>query len=148
MDLPLASLAGRLMTLLQQEEKSMYGKQLNLFRLFGFQVKIDFSWVFIAVLIAWSLSTGLFPFQYKGFSTRTYWIMGIIGSLGLFLSIIIHEFSHSLAARRYGMHMKGITLFIFGGMAEMMNTNGAHTRETFQREILVEKGVTFFSAAF
>jgi Zn-dependent protease/predicted transcriptional regulator len=97
----------------------MFGKQLNLFKLFGFQVKIDFSWVFIAVLIAWSLSTGLFPFQYKGFSTRTYWIMGIIGSLGLFLSIIIHEFSHSLAARRYGMHMKGITLFIFGGMAEM-----------------------------
>jgi Zn-dependent protease/predicted transcriptional regulator len=97
----------------------MFGKQLNLFKLFGFQVKIDFSWVFIAVLIAWSLSTGLFPFQYKGFSTRTYWIMGIIGVLGLFLSIIIHEFAHSLAARRYGMHMKGITLFIFGGMAEM-----------------------------
>jgi Zn-dependent protease/predicted transcriptional regulator len=119
MDLPLASLAGRLMMLLQQEEKRMYGKQLNLFKLFGFQVKIDFSWVFIAVLIAWSLSTGLFPFQYQGLSTRTYWIMGIIGSLGLFLSIIIHEFSHSLAARRYGMHMKGITLFIFGGMAEM-----------------------------
>jgi Zn-dependent protease/predicted transcriptional regulator len=119
MDLSSASLAGRLMTLLQQEEKSMYGKQLNLFKLFGFQVKIDFSWVFIAVLIAWSLSTGLFPFQYQGLSTRTYWIMGIIGSLGLFLSIIIHEFSHSLAARRYGMHMKGITLFIFGGMAEM-----------------------------
>ncbi|MCF8143609.1 MAG: site-2 protease family protein [Deltaproteobacteria bacterium] len=97
----------------------MFGKQLNLFKLFGFQVKIDFSWVFIAVLIAWSLSTGLFPFQYQGLSTRTYWIMGIIGSLGLFLSIIIHEFSHSLVARRYGMQMKGITLFIFGGMAEM-----------------------------
>jgi len=97
----------------------MFGKRLNLFKLFGFQVNIDFSWVFIAVLIAWSLSTGLFPFQYQGLSTRTYWIMGIIGSLGLFLSIIIHEFSHSLVARRYGMNMKGITLFIFGGMAEM-----------------------------
>ncbi len=97
----------------------MFGKQLNLFKLFGFQVKIDFSWVFIAVLITWSLSTGLFPFQYKGFTTRTYWIMGIIGVLGLFLSIVIHEFAHSMMARRYGMQMKGITLFIFGGMAEM-----------------------------
>lgn len=41
--------------------------------------------------------------------------MGIIGALGLFLSIIIHEFSHSLVARKYGMRMKGITLFIFEG---------------------------------
>ncbi len=97
----------------------MFGKRINLFKLLGFQVRIDFSWIIIAVLIAWSLSTGLFPFQYKGLSTRTYWIMGIIGALGLFLSIIIHEFSHSLVARRYGMRMKGITLFIFGGIAEM-----------------------------
>lgn len=97
----------------------MFGKRIDLFKLLGFQVRIDFSWIIIAVLIAWSLSTGLFPLQYKGLSTRTYWIMGIIGALGLFLSIIIHEFSHSLVARRYGMRMKGITLFIFGGMAEM-----------------------------
>ena len=39
--------------------------------------------------------------------------------MGLFLSIIVHEFSHSLVARKYGMPMKGITLFIFGGVAEM-----------------------------
>jgi Zn-dependent protease/predicted transcriptional regulator len=87
--------------------------------MFGFQVRIDFSWIIIAVLIAWSLSTGLFPFQYEGLATSTYWMMGIVGALGLFLSIILHEFSHSLVARRHGMPMKGITLFIFGGMAEM-----------------------------
>ena len=45
--------------------------------------------------------------------------MGIIGALGLFASIILHELSHSLIARRYGLPMKGITLFIFGGVAEM-----------------------------
>jgi len=45
--------------------------------------------------------------------------MGAIGAIGLFISIILHEFSHSIAARRYGMPMKGITLFIFGGVAEM-----------------------------
>ena len=45
--------------------------------------------------------------------------MGIAGTLGLFLSVVIHEFAHSLVARRYGMDMKGITLFIFGGVAEM-----------------------------
>jgi Zn-dependent protease len=45
--------------------------------------------------------------------------MGIMGAAGLFASIIFHEFSHSLIARRFGMPMKGITLFIFGGVAEM-----------------------------
>jgi Zn-dependent protease/predicted transcriptional regulator len=97
----------------------MFGKRINLFKLLGFQVRIDLSWIIIAVLVAWSLSTGFFPFYLEGLSTGTYWIMGIVGAAGLFLSIIIHEFSHSLVARRYGMPMKGITLFIFGGMAEM-----------------------------
>lgn len=97
----------------------MFGKQIRLFSLFGFEVKIDLSWTIIVVLIVWSLSIGVFPQLYKDLSTRTYWIMGIAGAIGLFLSIILHEFSHSLVARREGMHMKGITLFIFGGVAEM-----------------------------
>ena len=97
----------------------MFGKNIKLFNLFGFEVKIDFSWIIIAILVAWSLSTGLFPVQFKDLSTRTYWLMGIVGALGLFLSIIAHEFAHSLVARRHGMPMKGITLFIFGGVAEM-----------------------------
>jgi Zn-dependent protease/CBS domain-containing protein len=97
----------------------MFGKRINLFKLLGFQVRIDMSWIILAVLIAWSLSSGLFPFYYKNLSVSTYWIMGIIGAVGLFLSIVFHEFSHSLVARKYGVPVKGITLFIFGGMAEM-----------------------------
>jgi Zn-dependent protease/CBS domain-containing protein len=97
----------------------MFERKIKLFKLMGFEVGIDPSWVVIAILIAWSLSTGWFPFQYKNLSTQTYWIMGIVGALGLFLSIIVHEFSHSLAARTFGLEMTGITLFIFGGVAEM-----------------------------
>jgi Zn-dependent protease/predicted transcriptional regulator len=97
----------------------MFGKRIKLFRLLGFEVRIDWSWIIIAILIAWSLSKGLFPSYYKNLSAQTYWWMGIIGALGLFLSIIAHEFSHSLVARKYGLPMKGITLFIFGGVAEM-----------------------------
>jgi Zn-dependent protease/CBS domain-containing protein len=97
----------------------MFGKRFKLFRLMGFEVGIDLSWIIIAILIAWSLSTGLFPFQYRDLSTETYWLMGIVGAIGLFLSIIAHEFAHSLVARKSGMPMKGITLFIFGGVAEM-----------------------------
>jgi Zn-dependent protease/CBS domain-containing protein len=97
----------------------MFGKSIKLFSLLGFEVKIDFSWIIIAILVAWSLSKGFFPFHYENLSNQTYWIMGIIGAVGLFLSIIVHEFSHSVVARKYGMPMKGITLFIFGGVAEM-----------------------------
>jgi Zn-dependent protease/predicted transcriptional regulator len=97
----------------------MFGKRIKLFKIFGFEVGIDWSWIILAILIAWSLSVGIFPFRYKGLSTQTYWLMGIVGAFGLFFSIIFHEMCHSLVARKYGMAMKGITLFIFGGVAEM-----------------------------
>ena len=97
----------------------MFGKRIKLFRFLGFEVGVDLSWIFIVILVVWSLSTGLFPFRFKGLSTQTYWLMGIVAAMGLFLSIIVHEFAHSLVARRFGLPMKGITLFIFGGVAEM-----------------------------
>ncbi len=97
----------------------MFGKQITLFTLFGFKVRIDASWIIIATLIVWSLSTGYFPFHHPSLSPRSYWLMGTAGALGLFLSIIFHEFSHSFVAQRFGLPMKGITLFIFGGVAEM-----------------------------
>ncbi len=97
----------------------MFGKRLKLFKLLGFEVRLDLSWIFIAILVVWSLSAGYFPYFYQDLSTQTYWLMGVVGALGLFISIIVHEFSHSLVARQFGMPMKGITLFIFGGVAEM-----------------------------
>jgi Zn-dependent protease len=100
-------------------EVLMFGKSITLFRLFGFSVRLDLSWLFIAVLITWSLASGFFPSHYRGLSTQTYWVMGGVGAVGLFLSIVLHELCHSLVARRYGLPMKGITLFIFGGVAEM-----------------------------
>ena len=97
----------------------MFGKKIRLFKLLGFEVSIDLSWIIIAVLIVWSLSSGFFPYMYEDLPKGAYLWMGIIGALGFFLSIIVHEFSHSIVARRNGMPMKGITLFIFGGVAEM-----------------------------
>jgi len=97
----------------------MFGKQWRLFSLLGFEVKIDMSWLILAFLITWSLAEGLFPYYYKNLSRPAYWWMGAAGAVGLFLSIIFHELSHSLVARRYGLPMRGITLFIFGGVAEM-----------------------------
>ena len=97
----------------------MLGKKFPLFQILGFQVYADLTWLFLAVLITWSLSVGLFPALYEGLGASTYWSMGIVGAIGLFASLILHELSHSLVARRYGLPIGGITLWIFGGVAEM-----------------------------
>jgi Zn-dependent protease len=93
----------------------MGSRQFRLFSLFGFEVKLDLSWLLLALLISWSLGAGMFPAEFPGLSSRTYAWMGVIGALGVFFSIVFHEFSHSLVARHYGMQIKGITLFVFGG---------------------------------
>lgn len=97
----------------------MFGKSVQLFTLLGFKVKVDFSWVFLALLIAWSLAQGYFPGLYAGLPPATYWWMGIASTIGVFFSIVFHEFAHSIVARRYGLPIRGITLFLFGGVAEM-----------------------------
>jgi Zn-dependent protease/predicted transcriptional regulator len=97
----------------------VFGKRFDLFTIFGFKVRADVSWIFLSVIVTWSLATQVFPFWSKGLSTVTYWWMGAVGAVGLFVSIVLHELSHSLVARQHGVVMSGITLFIFGGVAEM-----------------------------
>ncbi|MBL1432826.1 MAG: site-2 protease family protein [Gammaproteobacteria bacterium] len=97
----------------------MTSTQYPLFRLFGFEVKVDISWFLIALLITWTLAAELFPQRYPGLAHEMYWWMGVTGAAGIFCSIVFHEFSHSLVARHFGIPIRGITLFIFGGIAEM-----------------------------
>jgi len=97
----------------------MFGRSIPLFRLAGFQVGIDWSWLILAVLITWTLSSGVFPYYYPDLTLGVYWSMGAIAALGLFASIVLHELAHSLVARRYHVPIRGIILFIFGGVAEM-----------------------------
>jgi len=102
------------------DKKVHYGsRQFRLFSLFGFEVKLDLSWLLLALLISWSLGAGVFPVDYPGLPKHIYAWMGIACAIGVFISIVFHEFSHSFVARRFGMPIKGITLFIFGGVAEM-----------------------------
>jgi Zn-dependent protease/predicted transcriptional regulator len=97
----------------------VFGKRFVLFELLGFKVQADVSWVFLALLVTWSLARVVFPNWYEGLAPATYWWMGVAGMIGLFFSLVCHELSHSVVARRYGLPIKGITLFIFGGVAEM-----------------------------
>ena len=97
----------------------MFEKSFKLFTLYGFEVKLDLTWIILGIVITWTLAKGFFPFYFKELPLATYWFMGIAGAIGLFLSIIFHEFFHSVTARKFGLPIKGITLFIFGGVAEM-----------------------------
>ena len=97
----------------------MFGRPIELFEIFGFKVRIDLSWLVIAALVTWQLSALVFPAQLPGLAAGTYWIMGAAGALAYFLCLLLHELSHSLVARTYGVQIRGITLFIFGGVAEM-----------------------------
>lgn len=97
----------------------MFGRSVPIFRLFGFEVRLDLSWLVIAVLITWSLATSAFPLIAPDLGRSTYWWMGVAGMLGLFACIVLHELGHAIVARRCGVPMRGITLFIFGGVAHM-----------------------------
>ena len=101
------------------ESTTVIGARITLFNLLGFRVQVDFTWLFLALLIAWSLARSFFPSEYPGLSIATYWWMGVAGMVGLLFSLVFHELSHSIVARRYGLQIRGITLFIFGGVAEM-----------------------------
>src|SRR5512144_1066302 len=129
----------------------VFGKRITLFRLLGFAVRVDLSWLVLAALITWSLAVGVFPYYNQGLAPAMYWLMGVIGAAGMFFSILFHEFCHSLVARHFGLPMRGITLFIFGGVAEMEDEPPS-PRAEFLMAVAgplssVVLGATFYAAA-
>jgi len=99
----------------QRPQRGVY----RLFRIFGFEVRLNLTWLLLAFLITWTLGAGLFPAEYPGLPAAAYWWMGLAGAAGILFSIVAHELTHALVARHFGLHIRGITLFIFGGVAEM-----------------------------
>ncbi|MDW4550021.1 site-2 protease family protein [Defluviimonas sp. D31] len=87
--------------------------------IFGFQIKVDPSWLLIAALIVWTLSSGYFPQALPGLGQGDYLALAVISMLALFAGLILHELAHSLVARHFGLGVGGITLFVFGGVAEL-----------------------------
>jgi Zn-dependent protease/CBS domain-containing protein len=95
------------------------GSGFNLGKIFGIQFRLHYTWFFIFLLITVSLSWQVFPVFYPGWSQLLYWVVGIATSLLFFASVLAHELAHSLVGRANGVPIKSITLFIFGGMAQM-----------------------------
>ncbi|MBA2486105.1 MAG: site-2 protease family protein [Nitrospira sp.] len=97
----------------------MQGPDWQIGRMFGIPIHVHASWLFVFFFVTWSLATGYLPDMLPGLSQPRYWGMGGVAALLLFASVLLHELGHSLVARRYRIPIGQITLFIFGGVAQM-----------------------------
>lgn len=88
-------------------------------RVLGIPIYLHFSWLIIFGLIVWTLSTGYFPAHYPDLPASSNWAKGLVASLLFFVSILLHELGHAVVALRHGLRTKSITLFIFGGVAQL-----------------------------
>jgi Zn-dependent protease/predicted transcriptional regulator len=82
-------------------------------------IRLHFTLIIVFFLISWTLATGFMPRYYPSLNDSQYWIMGIVGAVILFISILLHELSHSLLSIRYGIRVHQIILFIFGGISDI-----------------------------
>jgi Zn-dependent protease/CBS domain-containing protein len=85
----------------------------------GVRIGLHPSWLVIAFLITYSLAVGDLPDRFRGWEPILYWVVAAGVALLFFASVLAHELSHALVARRYGIEVKDITLFIFGGAASL-----------------------------
>jgi Zn-dependent protease/CBS domain-containing protein len=90
---------------------------IELGRIAGIKIGINWSWLVVFALIVWSLAAGVFPSQNPGLSDGTYIAMALVAALLFFASLLLHELGHARQARREGMEIEGITLWLFGGVA-------------------------------
>lgn len=97
----------------------MFTNSVKIFTLNKFDIKVDPSWLVIAGLITWSLSQRYFPEALPDLDASSYVTMAIVAMLGLFASLLLHELAHSTVARHLGVPITSITLFLFGGVAEL-----------------------------
>lgn len=97
----------------------MQGRSIRLAKIFGIDIRLDFSWVIIFVLVTWTFSYGYFPVLTPELGRNTNFLLGLFSSVIFFASVITHELAHSVVAKRNGLPVKLITLFIFGGASHI-----------------------------
>ena len=97
----------------------MSSKHVRIGRIAGIPISLDYSWFLIFFLLTWSLGASYFPSQYPGWAAWEYWVIGGLATVLLFASVLLHELGHAAAARHYRIPVREITLFIFGGVAQI-----------------------------
>ena len=95
------------------------GQSIRIGRIFGIQIALHPSWFVIFLIVTYTMAAGELPRVFKTWDEALYWIVGAVISLLFFASVLAHELSHSLVANRFGIRVRDITLFIFGGASTL-----------------------------
>ncbi len=88
-------------------------------KILGIPIGLDYSWFVIFALLTWTLAGSYYPAEFKGWSPVLYWFMGAVTAIMLFVSVLLHELGHAVVALRYKIPVRSITLFLFGGVAQI-----------------------------
>ena len=88
-------------------------------RILGIPIGLDYSWFVIFALLTWMLASNYYPAEFKDWPPLLYWSMGAVTAVMLFVSVLLHEMGHSVVALRYKIPVRSITLFLFGGVAQI-----------------------------
>jgi Zn-dependent protease/predicted transcriptional regulator len=102
-------------------DRAVADSTVRVLTVFGIPINVNASWVLIYALITWTLAVGYFPRQLPGLEPVAYWASGLLAAVLLFVSVLIHELSHSLVAMRHGLAVSGITLHLLGGVSELQD---------------------------
>jgi Zn-dependent protease/CBS domain-containing protein len=96
-------------------------------------IRLHFTLAIVFALIAWTLAVSYMPLFYPGLSQLAYWTMGILGAIILLISVLLHELSHSIVAKRYGYKVRQIILFVFGGVSDIRD----EPKEEYKKEFTI-----------
>jgi Zn-dependent protease/predicted transcriptional regulator len=97
----------------------VFGGSFRVARINGIDIEIHPSWLLILAVLAWDLSEGVFPDEFEHWSRGAYWAIGIVSAVLLFATVLVHELAHAIVAKRKGIPVPKITLFIFGGVSSL-----------------------------
>jgi Zn-dependent protease len=123
----------------------MPGRSYRIGRIAGIPVGISPLWLVIVVLFTVALGAGYFPEEVHGISPAVSYALGLASVLLLFVSILAHEFGHALVARRRGIEVQEIDLWLLGGVSRMRGE--AHAPGDELRFALAGPAVTAVLAA-
>jgi Zn-dependent protease len=88
-------------------------------RILGIPIGLDTSWFLVFILVTWTLATSYFPGEFTNWPKAQYWIVGAVTAILFFASVVLHELGHSVVALRYKVPVRSITLYLFGGVAQI-----------------------------